>query len=151
MQKKTQMNKAKRKAHASWERCHSKWDYSCLEVVGEGFYCVRNLRMTQRHISAGNINIFIPCRLLPRAGWLFPMESHVISLALLLQNSLTVNQDRGTEKNACFFTTSRWALWSFVDLHVGLHLALTFLGVCQKWLEDTQMTVRSTESELSHH
>lgn len=28
-------------------------------------------------------------------------------LVLLLQNSLTINKDRGTEKNAYFFTTGR--------------------------------------------
>lgn len=57
------------------------------------------------------------------------MESLVMSPVLLLQNSLTIN--KGTEKNICVFTIGRQEYWSCFDLHVELHLALTFPGLIQ--------------------
>lgn len=98
--------------------------------------------------------IFIPAycyrKVIPASNSrLFPMEPLVISPVLLLQNSLTVN--RGTEKNVYVFTIGRWECWSCFDLHVGLHLALTFPGLNQNWLEDIPWRTGPMESELPQY
>lgn len=61
------------------------------------YSCCQHIHFHTLHIARGRWNLHAA------AGWLFPMESHVMSLVLLLQNSLTINKDRGTEKNTYFF------------------------------------------------